>query len=298
MSFAISLAMLVALLYAAFGYLAYREKTAVSRSPAARLLEDLQQPAPSDFGSIRSRLELESEEDFERYRAPAPDESTDPPFLLLCARTCEDEQHGVRMELAYGLHHDRGGGIDSWDFWFAPVHRERWVAAPARFLYRVNPEQGDAWGLLDVPWTDTGAVFSENRIGRVYELGDTELAGYLHQVVEDREIEVANRIGAPVASLTIHSDFADRAALITPPLWRPIGETLERVRSGLPDFLSEASSHRTFGEWFGDNWWNLAALGSLILLALFRAIKGWWAVSVYGYYWICDELERERLEGD
>lgn len=297
LSFSISLLLLILAAYGTSAYLSYREETAASRLPAVHRLEARQRPAPEGF-DVSGRLGLEHEPKLENYRVGTPGEPGDAPFVLLCARTCSDPDHRVRMELAYGLHYDRSAGSDNWDFWFAPVAQGRWIADRIRLLYRVNPSQRDSWGLLDESWTGGDVLISENAVGDLKELGDTTLAAYLHQIVEDRDIAAANRIGAPIASLTIQSSFADRAVVITPPFWRPLGEEAEHVRAGLPDFISEASSGKTLVEWIGDNWDGLLWLATLLALGSFYAVKGWWAVLVYGCHRLLDELQKEQQGRD
>lgn len=293
--FSISLLLIVLVAYGTDAYLSYREETAASRLPAVRQLEARQEAVPGGFGAA-SRLRLDRDPKLETYRVGVPGESGDPPFVLLCATTCADPAHRVRMELAYGLHYDRSAGADNWDFWFAPVAEGRWVADPVRLLYRVNPSQSESWGLLDESWTGGDVSITENAVGDLKELADTTLAAYLQRIVDDRDVVAANRIGAPPASLTIHSSFADRALLVTPPFWRPVGEAVENARSGLPDFISEASSGKTLVEWLGDNWDGLLWLCTLLFLASLYAIKGWRAVSIYGYNRLLDEMEAVRRE--
>lgn len=297
--FALSLLLLLVIAYGIEAYLSYRSETAAARLPAASQLAALQQPLDLDrVGAhqvdIRSRLLGGKDSIYKEQTDPSAQPSRTP-FVVLCPTRCPDRRRQVEFWLAYGVHYDRDAGTDNWDFWFAPVQRGRWVADPVRLLYRVNPSQADAWGLVDGDWTDADVGFSENKVARIEELGETSLAGYLRQIVSDQNLDAANRIEAPVESLTIHSDFADRALLMSPPGWHAIGTAVDDVRSGLPGFLSEASSGRTLAQWLGDNWGNLIQLLLLLIAVLGCAIKGWWAIGVYCYYRLRDEIEAQKL---
>lgn len=300
MGFLLSCALVLGIAYVTDAYLSYRDNSVAARLPAAVQLEEAQQASPVAAGSVELWVRRQLDDsDIEDYRVGIPDEASDrAPFVLLCSQDCAHRSYGVRMELAYGIHYDRSGGSDNWDFWFAPVEQEKWVSDPTRLLYRINPGQGDHWGLVDGNWTDQNTEFSENKIAGIPDLGDSKLANYLHQIVEDQNVQAANRMGAPINSLTIQSEFADPALLVDPPGWQAIGAWLEDIRADAPDFLSEASSEKTFAQWLGDHVFDLLWFLSALLVGLFYSIRGWWAVGVYGYYWFLDEREKERLNGN
>lgn len=296
--FSLSFAFALGVVYVTDAYLSYRANSLADRFPATVQLEESQHVPPVAAGSIELWVRHQLDDSgIEDYRVGIPDEASDRgPFVLLCNQDCTHRSDDVRMELAYGVHYDRSGGTDNWDFWFAPFEQGEWIADPTRLLYRINPDQGDHWGLIDGNWTDQNTEFSENKIAGISGLGDTELAGYLHQIVEDQKVQAANRIGAPIDSLTIQSGFADRALLVDPPGWQAIGAWLEDIRADAPDFLSEASSGKTLAQWLGDHVFDLLWFLSALLVGLFYSIRGWWAVGVYGYYWFLDENEKEKLK--
>jgi hypothetical protein len=294
--------LLVGVFYLTESYLFYREATSPARLPAARILADLQEAPASQVDvahpTVSSRLQLNNGDDVSTYVAELPDYAADrAPNIRMCGQDCSNGSNWIDMALAYGLHYDRSGGADNWDFWFAPSAHGKWLADPVRFLYRVNPSQGDHWGFVNGSWTDLDVDFSENKIAGVDDVGQSPLADYLHQIVETQNIGDVNFIEAPLDSLTIHSDFGERALLFKLPGWQSIGGRLEDIRAGLPGFLSEVSSGKTLGQWIGDNWGDLLWLLSLLVIGLFYAIKGWWAVIVYSFFLFIDDLEEKRLNG-
>jgi hypothetical protein len=297
-SFLLSVVLLIGLFYVMEAYAVYRDDTVASRLPAANTLEGRQKStSPDSTASIEAWVQQQlDDEDSEDYRVDIPSgRAGGIPFVLLCDQRCVHSIRSVKMQLAYGLHYDRSGGSDNWDFWFAPVEQGTWVSDPTRFLYRINPSQNDHWGLVDGNWTDLNVAFSENKIAGIPNLADTPLSDYLHQIVATQNVQAANVIRAPIDSLTIHRSFAN-GALFEPPGWRAIGTWLEGIRAGLPGFLSEASSDRSLAQWLGENWDGLLWLLGILSVGLVYAVKGWWAVGVYGFYWFTDEREKERRD--
>lgn len=299
-SFLLSFLFLLGTFYVVEAYRSYHDLTEPARLPAAQRLEQLQRassPLTAQPIEIWVRRQL-ADADVENYRTGLPDGRGErSPFVLLCSRDCADSAHRVKMALAYGIHYDRSGGADNWDFWFAPIKEGKWVFDPIRLLLRINPSQSDHWGIVDGNWTDLNVDFSENEIADLPDLGATSLAGYLDQIVEDQDVQAANRVDAPVDSLTLHSGFAEGPVLDTPPGWRSIGVWVEDMRAGLPDFISE-SSGQSFAQWLGEHVFDLLWFLGVVAVGVFCVVKGWWSVGIYGYHWLLDGLKKERLKSN
>jgi|GEM_PF-2069486 len=298
-SFLLSLLFLIGVFYISNAYQSYRDITAAARLPAAKRLELLQRTTlPVTSWSIKTWMHQQpTTPDIENYRTGfSNDTFKRPPFVVLCRDECVRDARSVTMALAYGLHYSRSFSADNWDFWFAPIHGEDWIRDSTRLLYRINPSQSDHWGLIDGSWTDLNVDFSENKIAGVSNLGTTSLADYLHEIVENQDVEAANVIGAPSDSLTVHGSFGEGPILDSPPGWRSIGTWVDDVRTDLPTFISEASSGKTLAQWLGDHIFDLLWLLGVGVVGFFYVIKGWRAVVIYGYFWFLDELEKERLE--
>jgi hypothetical protein len=272
-------------------------------SPASRLLAlqrgALVAPRAPSADAAPRRLGIDGDNvddyisNYERGRAPT---------VLVCAGSCGAASPRVRLRLAYGLHHDLELGADAWDFWFAPVENGHWVKDPLRLLYRVNPGQGNHWGLVLGDVTDLDVDFSDHKIAGLHDFGATTTADFLDRVVKEQRIEAVNFVGAPAASLTEHTGFLERnSSPLRPPYWKRVGAFTERTGHSIGAFVARAIGEMTPKDWLIASLSIITLVGSLLTLSVAIALA-WWAVLRYEWQklidWFRREMQRAQEDGE
>lgn len=256
-------------LYLSLSYIAYRGVTLPHRLPAAKELAEAQiEPeSPREQSALRRLAQTTA---VDHYRLNYTSHFRVAPELRICPRPCNFNSSSLSFALAYGLHNDLSVGMDSWDFWFAPISSSnRWIKSPLRVLYRINPGQVDFWGLMDQDWTDSAVLPSENTIAGIKDLSQTPLAIQLHQIVSSGNIATANRVDASGQSLTLHSSLLDRAAMpFKPPGWEHTGSDVESGLHAIRRFAEGVQQTTTPGEQL-----HLVLMSAAVFVAAFDLLS-------------------------
>jgi len=133
------------------------------------------------------------------------------PRIHICLTRCRPEVMRITFALAYPMQFDRGGGLDSWDFVFAPILDQRFTRDTTRILFRVTGGVGSGCVTLDRAGNGAGTV-PANCVTTLIDFHKTPIGGLIKSWSDRKYLKQANQIGNPHDVLVLRSTFADRSS--------------------------------------------------------------------------------------
>lgn len=192
----------------------------------------------------RNRLDLpRSRENIESFSTEptSVDDYLDVPAahvrLIVCGHLESDavcdpgDESALSFRLDQVVQHDRGGGIDTWDFIFVP---ETVSVGALRFVYRSNTgaggilENGDGWGFVLGEQPD--ALAPHNVVAGIAEFGDSALASALERASDDDAESWWGSV--PGGFHRFHSSLPERAGSPVPGIMPDVWTAALKVLQG------------------------------------------------------------------